>query len=152
MAACKAALHQPEHFGIVPREDGLQRRVAQVARNQFVQDVAEVGGQRQVAALVELLFFEAGPEAIDPAAFDSAAHHEHAVGVPVIRAAIAVLPGGAPEFAHVTTTTSFMRSPMSFQKALNACPYSRSRLASTPSLGHGPSSLKIGRASCRERV
>jgi hypothetical protein len=44
--------------------------------------------------------FQAGPFAVDFAAFYFAAQDEHAVGVAVIGAAIAVFFGGAAEFAH----------------------------------------------------
>ncbi len=43
---------------------------------------------------------EAGPFAINAAAFYVAAHHEHAVGVAVVGAAVAIFPGGAAELAH----------------------------------------------------
>ena len=46
-----------------------------------------------------------------------------------------------PNSDMVTSATSAMRSPMSRQKALSACPYSRSRLASCPSEARWPSSL-----------
>src|SRR5471030_1557447 len=58
-----------------------------MARHQFAQYIAEVGSERQVAAFVELLFFQARPLAINLSAFDAAAHHEHAVGVAVVGAA-----------------------------------------------------------------
>src|ERR1700719_475690 len=46
------------------------------------------------------MIFEAGPFAVDFAAFYFAAHYEHAIGVAVIGAAIAVFFGGAAEFTH----------------------------------------------------
>src|ERR1035438_9367006 len=73
-------LHQPEHLRIVPREHRFPRCVAHVPRHQFAQHVAEIGGHRQVAPLIKLLFFQARPLAVDFAAFHPAAHHEHAVG------------------------------------------------------------------------
>src|SRR6202521_6223823 len=46
------------------------------------------------------MIVEAGPLAVDLSAFYFAAHYEHAVGVAVIGAAIAVFFGSAAELAH----------------------------------------------------
>ena len=59
----------------------------------FAEDLAEVGGDGEVAAFVELLVVQAGPAAVDFAAFDLAAEDEHGVGVAVVGAAGAVLRG-----------------------------------------------------------
>ena len=102
-ASCAVALPQPrstQEFRLVAREHSLERWVAHVARYQFAQHVAEIGGQRQVAAFVELLALEARPLAVDFAALHAAAHHEHTVGVAVIGAAVAVFLRGAAEFGH----------------------------------------------------
>src|SRR5580693_6916546 len=55
------------------------------------QDLAEVCGYGQVAALVELGLIEAGPSPVDFAAFDWATHYEHNVGVAA---------SGAAELGH----------------------------------------------------
>src|ERR1051325_2475590 len=60
------------------REDRIHSRRAQVARRDLAEDVAEIGGQGQVAAFIQLAGVEAGPFAIDLAAFDVAAKREKA--------------------------------------------------------------------------
>src|SRR5678816_3536776 len=82
------------------REDLRDIRGAEVAFQGLGEDVAEVGRDCQIAALVELLAIETGPFAVDLAAFDVAAKDEHRVAVPVIRSAIAVLAHGASELRH----------------------------------------------------
>src|SRR5678815_3785128 len=82
------------------REDLRDIRGAEVAFQGLGEDVAEVGRDCQIAALVELLAIETGPFAVDLAAFDVAAKDEHRVAVPVIRSAIAVLAHGASDRRH----------------------------------------------------
>src|ERR1700722_18135529 len=60
----------PQKFPCLIVEAGKDCRqvlVAHVSRDGFTYHLAEVGGQRQVAAFVELRLVEAGPAAIDAA-------------------------------------------------------------------------------------
>ena len=77
------------------------------------QSRSEIRGQHQVAPLIELVILKPGPFAVDVAALNVAAHHEHAVRVSVIGAAVAVFMCGAAEFAHGHKNNVCMRSPMS---------------------------------------
>src|SRR5207248_4033201 len=61
---------------------------------------AKVGGDCEVAPLVELGRGETGPIAVNPAAIDLAAQYPHDIAVAVIGATIAVFPKGAAEFGH----------------------------------------------------
>src|SRR5262249_25290623 len=60
----------------VAREHGAEVREAEVARQQLGEQVAEVGGEREVAALVEAIGREPGPAAVDSAAAHGATHHQ----------------------------------------------------------------------------
>src|SRR5580692_9295244 len=71
-----------------------------MTRDSFANDLAEVCGERQVAAFVELRLIETRPASIDFPAFDRASKHKHDVGVAVVGAAIAIFAGGAAEFRH----------------------------------------------------
>ncbi len=72
-----------------------------MAGDQFAQHIAKIGGQVEIAALVELrIVGEAGPIAVDLAALHIAAHHKHHVRVAVIGSPIAVLAHGAAELGH----------------------------------------------------
>ena len=64
------------------------------------EEMAEVGGHREVAPLEELLAAEARPAPVHLAAAHRPAQHQHGGGVAVIRAPVAVLPDGAPELRH----------------------------------------------------
>src|SRR5687767_12692736 len=70
----------------------------------FVRDlaehVAEVRGDGEVAAFVELLAGQAGPIAVDLAAVDRSAHDEHAGRVSVVGAASSVFTDRTPELRH----------------------------------------------------
>jgi len=66
----------------------------------FANDGAEVCGQHKVAPFVELLVGQARPFAIDVAALHVATHHEHAIRVAVIGAAVAVFLRRTAELAH----------------------------------------------------
>src|SRR5487761_2121834 len=79
----------PESRLPVARKHRGDIAVAQLPRDQFSQHVAKIGGQVQVAILIELLGLQARPIAINLAALDAAAEGEHHVGVAMIRAAIA---------------------------------------------------------------
>ncbi len=71
-----------------------------MARDQFAEDVAEVGGDGEIALVVQLVGFEARPIAVDLAPLDAAAEGEHHVGVTMVGTARAVFLGRAAEFAH----------------------------------------------------
>src|SRR5208283_4677022 len=62
---------------LVAGEHGAEVPLAQMARYQFAQNVAEVGGQSEVAAFVELVFRQARPFAVDFAAAHGAAECQH---------------------------------------------------------------------------
>ena len=66
----------------------------------FADYLAEVGGQGEVAAFIELRLIEARPAAVDFASLDWAAQDEHHVGVAVVGAAIAVFARGASKLRH----------------------------------------------------
>ena len=78
----------------------ISRLLAPRVRDHFAEHLAEIRGDRQVAAFVELLVVEAGPAAVDLAALHVAAEHKHGVGVAVVGAAGAVLARGAAELRH----------------------------------------------------
>ena len=78
----------------------MDGRIAKVAAYKLAENIAEVGGEGEIAALVELLFLQAGPLAVDLAAFDAAAHDEHGIRVAVIGAAIPVFVRSAAKLAH----------------------------------------------------
>src|ERR1700685_2262739 len=81
-------------------EDGVEIGDGVMADEDFAEDGAEVGGESEVAAVVELGIGEAGPASVNAATANVAAHDEHAVGVAVVGAAVAVFFCGASEFAH----------------------------------------------------
>src|ERR1700736_2809884 len=62
------------------------------------QNRAEVGGDGEVAPLVELRRGETGPITVNPAAIDGAAQYPDDVAVAVIGAPVAVFAKGAAEF------------------------------------------------------
>ena len=68
--------------------------------DQLGEHIAEVGRDRQIAAVVALLGRQAGPASVDVAALHRAAQHEHRVAVPVVGAAAAVLRHGAAKLRH----------------------------------------------------
>src|SRR5260370_14682356 len=71
-----------------------------MAREQLAEEVPEVGGECEVAALVEPARAEAGPASVGPAAPDLAPEHEREAGMAVVGAAVAVLAHGAAELGH----------------------------------------------------
>ncbi len=81
-------------------EDGVKPFHADVLGKNLADYGAEVRGEREVAAVVELMVVQPGPSAVDLPALHVAAHEQHAIRVAVIGAAIAVFLGGAAEFAH----------------------------------------------------
>src|SRR5271167_3543405 len=70
----------------------------QVALEDRRQHGAKVGGDSEIAPLVELRRGETGPIAVNAAAIDGTAHYPDDVAVAVIGAPVAVLPKGAAEF------------------------------------------------------
>src|SRR5207302_10543292 len=96
MPALRHAKELEEFCGlvVVTGENLGEILVAQVPRYGFADYLAEVGGQGEVAAFIELRLIEAGPAAVDFASLDRAAQDEPHVSVAVVGAAIAV-------FAHV---------------------------------------------------
>ena len=69
-----------------------------MARDRFAYDLAEIGSQSQVPALVELRLIQAGPASVDFAALHRSTQNKHHVSVPVVGASIAVLARSAAEF------------------------------------------------------
>src|SRR5262245_39232688 len=83
-------------------EAGEERcgRHAEMARRGLREERAEVGRDREVAALEELVRREPGPASVGAAAPHAAAEDEHGGPVAVIGAAIAVLGHGPAELGH----------------------------------------------------
>src|SRR2546423_1661545 len=69
-------------------------------RHDFSKYRSEVSGEREIAALVELLGLEPRPLAVHLATSDVPTDHEQRTGVPVISTAIAVLARHATELGH----------------------------------------------------
>src|SRR6266436_3125170 len=102
MASCELRPDQSGEFAgmiVEAGEDVLEVGDADVFAQNFPEDGAEVRGEREVAAFIELVIVQAGPFAVNLAALYVAAHEEHAVRVAVVRAAIAVFLCLAPDFA-----------------------------------------------------
>src|SRR6202007_2245310 len=74
--------------------------VSQMPCDGFSDHLAEVGGQREVAAFVELRLIESRPAPIKLATPHWPAENEHHIGVAMIGAAVAVLARGAAELRH----------------------------------------------------
>ncbi len=68
--------------------------------DQFAEDIAKIGGEREIAAFVELLVLKTRPLAVDFAAAHIAAQNEHDIGVAMVGSAIAVFFRGAAELGH----------------------------------------------------
>ena len=83
-----------------PGNTAFRLAVAEVLGHNFAEDAAVIGGDGEVAALVKLAIAQSRPARVNFPAFNVAAHHEHAIGVAVIGAAIAVFVRGASEFGH----------------------------------------------------
>src|SRR6266704_6176157 len=81
----------------VAGEDRGQVRRGQVAREDLAQEIAEVGGEAEIAPVVELAGAEPGPAPVDPAALDGPPQHEGEARVAVVGAAVAVLAHRAAE-------------------------------------------------------
>src|SRR6185437_4701612 len=94
---------QPQKLARIIREageDAAQAAFAQMPLHDLAQHAAIIRGYGQIAVLIELALVHAGPARIDLPAFHAAAHHKHAVCVPVVSAAIAILMRGAAKFGH----------------------------------------------------
>lgn len=74
--------------------------VAEMIRDDFAEDAAVVGGDGEIALLVELVCTHAGPARVHFSAFHRASHNEHAIGVAMVGAAVAIFVGRAAEFGH----------------------------------------------------
>ncbi len=102
--ACKILLAEiAQEFSrliLEARKDCREVFVSHVASDGLANHVPEVRGQGQVTAFIELGLIEAGPAAVDFAAFHRTAQDEHHVGVAVVGAAVAVFARGAAELRH----------------------------------------------------
>ena len=79
-------------------ENHIQIICADGFGNSFAEDLAEVRGDGEIAAFVELLVCKAGPATVNLASLHLAAKYKHGVGVTVVGAAGSVLARGAAEF------------------------------------------------------
>src|SRR5260221_11531818 len=84
----------------VTGEDRAQVLGSEPAGENLAEQIAEVGGQGQVAPLVELAGSEAGPAAVDLSALHGAAEDEGDARVAMVGPAVAVLAHRAPELRH----------------------------------------------------
>src|SRR6266571_9205936 len=82
------------------REDAVEGAGPQVIRHDFGEYGAEIGSEREVASLEELLLLETRPAPVHLAALDVTADHEQRARVTMIGAAIPVLAGHPPELGH----------------------------------------------------
>src|ERR1017187_4215839 len=97
-------LQEPGWLIVKARKHGVQVCVAEMARQCFAQHTAKIGGQRQIAAFIELRWIEARPASVNPSAAHRPTEDEHHIGVAVIGAAIAVSRAVRPNSDMVTTT------------------------------------------------
>src|ERR1044071_7553977 len=80
-----SAPHEPKLLSVLEAwEDARHVLRAEVTREALGENVSEVRRNREVAALVELFALETGPLAVDLAALDVAAEHEHRVAMSVV--------------------------------------------------------------------
>src|SRR5262245_54050145 len=84
----------------ITREDRSRIHDAQVADDDLSEDVAEVGGDGEVASLVALLGRESWPSAVNLTAAHAPTDDHHGVAVPMVGAAIAVLADCASKLRH----------------------------------------------------
>src|SRR5207245_10046186 len=82
------------------RKDRGHVRGAQMAGEHFAEQVAEVRGHREVAALEAARRIETRPAPEAAPAAHGSAHHQHGGGVAVVRADVAVLADRAAELGH----------------------------------------------------
>src|SRR5689334_20961745 len=81
-------------------EDARSMFYCELLASYLAHHSAEVRGESEVAPFVELVLAEPGPLAVDVAAANRTAEHEHDVGVSVVGAAVSVLAGSSSELAH----------------------------------------------------
>jgi hypothetical protein len=85
----------------VAGKHGVEGMASKMACRHLAEHRPEIGGERQIASLEQLLALQPGPAAEHRALRGQVAtEHEHRAGVPVIGAARAVLPHRAPELGH----------------------------------------------------
>src|SRR6185369_10391092 len=73
---------------------------AEMPANYFAEHRTEIGSQREIAPFVQLPGTKTRPLAVHFSTLHRAAHHEHAVRVAVIGAAVSVFVRGTAEFGH----------------------------------------------------
>src|SRR6266403_3211940 len=82
---CSSAVPSPKHAAElcrrsgIARENGLEIRSAEMLRGNLAKHVAEVCGQREVAAFVQLIALQARPVAVDFSTAHAVANHEHRI-------------------------------------------------------------------------
>src|SRR5882672_12204012 len=81
-------------------EDLTRILQAKVSDDDLAEDVAEVGRDGEVAAVVPPVDGKPGPLAVNVSAANAAANDHHRVAMSVVRAAVAVLAHRAAEFRH----------------------------------------------------
>ncbi len=62
-----------------------------MARRNFSEYIAEVGGQGEIAAFVKLIVFETGPAAVNFPTTHTVSQDKHRIRMTVVRAAISIL-------------------------------------------------------------
>src|SRR5438552_215726 len=82
------------------REDTVEGAGPEVIRHNFGKYGAEIGSEREVASLEELLLLETRPAPVHLAALDVTADHEQRARVSMIGPAITVLARHPPELGH----------------------------------------------------
>src|SRR6202041_2873230 len=82
------------------REHFTEIATAEVLGHDFAEHAAVVGCHRQIASLVQLTIVHSRPARVHLSALDVAAHQQHAVGMTVIGAAVAVFMCRPAEFRH----------------------------------------------------
>src|SRR5690348_15979844 len=98
--SCSAGTGDAAEGRGVAGEELREAGVAEAGGADLGENVAIVGGDLEVQALVELVGVAAGPLGEDPPAGDAVAHHEHDVAVAVVAAQAAVLGEAAAELGH----------------------------------------------------
>src|SRR5271166_2827768 len=71
-----------------------------MASHGFAQHTTEIRGERKVASFIKLRRVESRPASINVPAAHRSAENKHYVGMPVVGAASAILPGRAPKLRH----------------------------------------------------
>src|SRR5438067_1045357 len=94
------AQHAELRYTGLPWEQTRRIRNAELPARYLGEERAKVGGDREIAPLVETLARQTGPAAVDLAAPHAAAEQQHGRRVTVIGSAIAVLRDGSTELRH----------------------------------------------------